>query len=218
MNRASANNNQPVIFVAVFSVVACVLRNLHSTVAADSNSIALSPPNAASATPCARTAPNIATAISMDIHTIVSHCTRLIAAVGAETACVMSAMRHRMTGHRLIHHLQHLRSASSHETSQQHRCEDKKNNVENCCVVPLDRGLDNFGVSLCWHKSHSLEDQLNDKCCGCHRSVHGSEQKYADTQAVIFSVNVQDRQHDQIGVDERQYAAEAAAAIPQHGG
>jgi len=53
---------------------------------------------------------------------------------------------------------------------------------------------------------------------GGHRRVEGHEQECGHAPAVVLAVDVEDREDDQVGEDEREHAAEADPAVPQHGG
>ena len=51
-----------------------------------------------------------------------------------------------------------------------------------------------------------------------HRNVENPNNEDGCFPAVIFSVDVDDRQHDEIGVDKGDHAAEADPAVPKHCG
>src|SRR5712664_2759590 len=61
----------------------------------------------------------------------------------------------------------------------------------------------------------SLEDELDDQARDRHRGVEGCEQEPHHLPAVVAPVDVEDRQDDQVGEDERKYAAEGDAAVPK---
>src|ERR1043166_7872772 len=66
------------------------------------------------------------------------------------------------------------------------------------------------------NESEPLKPELDDERRGCHRQVERSENEPHHSRAVVLSVNVENRQHDEIGEDERDYAAEADSAVPEH--
>src|SRR5690348_97632 len=113
--------------------------------------MALSAPKAARATLFVRIVANSATTTSTHIHATVNHWTRLIAVncegpIVAMPICLDSAMV--LISHRPVHHLEHLRASSSHKADDEHCGEDEENDVEIRRVIPLNRGLNNLGMTL----------------------------------------------------------------------
>ena len=66
-------------------------------------------------------------------------------------------------------------------------------------------------------EADELEQEVDDQPGGSHRGVEGHEQERGHTPAVVLAVDVEDRQDDQVGEDERDHAAETDPAVPQHG-
>ncbi len=72
-------------------------------------------------------------------------------------------------------------------------------------------------LPLCWDETKSPEHQLVNQRGSRHRGVERDEQESGHLQSVIFSIDVQDREHDQVSKTEGNDATETDAAIPEHG-
>src|SRR5205085_2100030 len=82
-------------------------------------------------------------------------------------------------------------------------------------VVPVHARLDDLRVPLVARQVEALEEELDDEPCGDHRRVEAPEQERGHPPAVVLAVDVEDREHDQVGEDEREDAAEADPAVPE---
>jgi len=77
--------------------------------------------------------------------------------------------------------------------------------------------LHDHRYALSRHEAHRFERKLDHEPGDHHGSIRGRKEEEHHPNAVVLAVDVQDRHHDQIREDERDDAAEADAAIPQHG-
>src|SRR6202050_3459423 len=116
------------------------------------------------------------------------------------------------------HHLEHGDAAGAGEAVAQCRGEDQEDDVQDGGVVTLDGGLDYFGVPSGRGEAEAAEDQLGEVPGGGHGGVEGGQDEQHHLGAVVLPVDHQDRHDDQVGEDERDDAAEADAAVPQHRG
>jgi hypothetical protein len=115
---------------------------------------------------------------------------------------------------RSVHHAQHRGAARFQESPDQQACENEKGNVEPRCVVPYDGSFSHPRVTLCGNETQSPEYQFDNKRRARHRRVEGDEQKSSHLQPVIFAIDVQDPENDQISKDECDQATETDAAVP----
>ena len=75
-----------------------------------------------------------------------------------------------------------------------------------------------LGVALRAREAQPLEDELHDQAGRDHGRVEGGDEEAGHPPAVVPAVDVDDRQDDQVGEDERQHAAEADPAVPEDRG
>lgn len=117
----------------------------------------------------------------------------------------------------LVHHPQHFRATGFQETPYQERSQAEEHDVEPSCVIPCDLSLDDLRRSVLRHQPGNPEDQLDDVGRSRHRGIRDTKQEQSDPQPVRSAIYIEDRQHDQIGEQERDDAAKADPAIPQDG-
>lgn len=115
-----------------------------------------------------------------------------------------------------VHHSQHLRSAGHHETDDEDYREYEKDDVHYARVVERDRRSGNCRRAMRRNESERLEEELDDECRSGHGGIERCQQKYRYPPAVVLSMDVEHRQHDQVGINEGDRSTEADAAIPQH--
>ena len=60
------------------------------------------------------------------------------------------------------------------------------------------------------------KQELDHIASSSHRDVEGDENVAHDLPSIIFAVNVQNRQNDQIGKDEADDSAKADPTMPEH--
>src|SRR5271156_3531365 len=114
------------------------------------------------------------------------------------------------------HHAHHRYSPGGDEPDDQ-RCRDnKKDDVEPGGVVPRDRSLHDRGGTLGWDEIRCAKDQFDEVPGGDHCGVKSAEQRQHHPGAVVLAVDVQDRQDQQVGVDQRDHTAEADASVAFH--
>src|SRR5258707_8726635 len=101
-----------------------------------------------------------------------------------------------------VHHAQHRGTARFQDPPNQQACESEKRDVEPGRVVPCDGGLNHARVALCRDETKSPEYQFDDQRGTRHRRIEGDKQEAGHLQSVIFAVDVQDRENNQIGEDE----------------
>ena len=98
-------------------------------------------------------------------------------------------------------------------------CEGRKGeHVEGELVVDLD-GLEDVGAGRTGggDEAEQAEQPVDGKRGGSHRDEHERGQANRERPSVVLAVDGDDREHDQVGEDERQHAGEADAARPEHG-
>src|SRR5258708_6135074 len=116
---------------------------------------------------------------------------------------------------RSVHHAQHREAAGFQEPPYQQARENEKGDVEPGRVVPSDGSLNDVSVPLCRDKTEGPEYQFDNQRRRSHRRVEGDKQEAGHPPSVVFAIDVQDRENDQIGEDERDYTTETDAAVPK---
>src|SRR5260370_4401653 len=115
-----------------------------------------------------------------------------------------------------FHHAQHRWTAGFQETPNQEASENEEGYIEPRRVVPGDGGLNHARVTLRWDETKRAEYQLDNQRGSRHRGVESDEQESGHLQSVIFAIDVQDRENDQIGKHECDRAAKTDTAAPEH--
>jgi hypothetical protein len=118
---------------------------------------------------------------------------------------------------RPVHHPQHVDAAGRDEPPHQKNREEKKSNIEPRRVIPRDGRFDDARLVLAGNKAKDAKQSFDNKGSARHRDIECDEQERGHPQPVILAVDVQNRQDEQVGQDECKHAAEADAAVPQHG-
>jgi hypothetical protein len=72
------------------------------------------------------------------------------------------------------------------------------------------------GRSGRWDQPRRTERELNNIARQSHRGIEDHKQHCRDLRAVVASVDVQDRQNDQVSEDEGHNTAEAGSSVPQY--
>src|ERR1043166_7565393 len=70
---------------------------------------------------------------------------------------------------------------------------------------------------MLWDKAEQLKQQFNDQRRARHREIKAADNKPGHFPAIVLSIDVDDRQDNQIGVNKCDHAAETDAAVPEHG-
>src|SRR5690348_8443254 len=115
------------------------------------------------------------------------------------------------------HHLEHRAAARTEETYQQRRGQQQEHDVEHRGVVPLHARVADLRVPGRRDEPEAAEQELDDVSGYDHGGVEDPEYGQHHPGAVVLPVDDQDRNDDQVGEDERDHAAEADPAVPQHG-
>src|SRR5258708_32691728 len=110
-----------------------------------------------------------------------------------------------------VHHAQHREASCFEETPNQNGREYEKDDIEPGRVVPYEGGLSHASVTLSRDLPQGAEYQFDNKRGTRHRCVERDEQEAGHLQPVILAIDVQDRETDQIGEDERDHATETDA-------
>jgi hypothetical protein len=100
---------------------------------------------------------------------------------------------------------------------QTERNKPEEDEVEHGRVVPVEARLDDLRVAEAGDQADRFEDQVDDESCEDHRRVERHPDEGGDLQPVVLAVDVEDREDDQVGGDEREHAAERDPAVPEHG-
>src|SRR6266566_2446047 len=116
----------------------------------------------------------------------------------------------------LLHVRHHLRSAGSEKSDEKKRSNGQKNDVQNSRVIETDRCFDDLSAALRRDQSQRLEKEFNQERCEDHGDIKDADNEASDFPPVILSINVYNREHEEVGINERDDAAEADAAVPKH--
>jgi hypothetical protein len=119
---------------------------------------------------------------------------------------------------RPVHHPQHVDAAGRDGPPHQKSRDEKKSNIEPRRVIPRDGRLDDARLMLAGDETKDAEQSFDNNGSDGHRDIECDEQERGHLQPVVLAVDVEDRQHDQVGEDEGDHAAEADAPVPQHRG
>lgn len=115
---------------------------------------------------------------------------------------------------RVTHHPKHSRAAGAQEPPDQTSGNQQENDVQDGRVVPLDRGCQYLGVAAGRDEVKQREEAFY-QITGYHYScVERSEQETGHSPTVIFGVDANDWEDDEICKNEADDAAETDAAIP----
>src|ERR1700730_3809988 len=123
-----------------------------------------------------------------------------------------------LTPHRPIHHPEHHRTTRLQEPPDQNGSQAQEKDVEPCRIVPSDRTLHDLRLSLRWCQPGNSEYPFNAQGSTRHRTVERDEQKPHHPPAIVLPVNVEDREHNEIGEYEGDHSPETDAAVPEHCG
>jgi hypothetical protein len=67
-----------------------------------------------------------------------------------------------------------------------------------------------------WNEMEDFEKCFDSKRCRCHGNIEDPQQECADAESIVFAVDVEDREHDEIGEKERNHPAKAYPPISEH--
>src|SRR5947199_7717355 len=115
------------------------------------------------------------------------------------------------------HFAEHVRPPGLQETDDQRRGEKQEGNVQERGVVPGERGFDDLRPPMLRNDAKRLEAELDRERGEHHRGVEDAGDRGHHLPIVVPAIDVQDRQHDQIGEEEADHAAEADAAVRETG-
>src|SRR6266536_2967710 len=118
---------------------------------------------------------------------------------------------------RPIHHFQHAHAASSDEADHQDCRQHQKDDIEHSGIVPVDTLGKSNHVTILWDDPKRRKQELDDIASGSHSDIEGHENIAHHLPSIIFAVDVQNGQNDQIGKDEADDPAEADPTPPEHG-
>ncbi len=113
-----------------------------------------------------------------------------------------------------IHHAKHGYSARPDKPNHQDGSQEQKDDIQNTRVVPLYPLSDRCNIPIRGNETKRLEKKLDHVACCCHGHVERQQNKAHDAPAVIFAINIQYGQDDQIGKDKADHATKANAAPP----
>lgn len=116
------------------------------------------------------------------------------------------------------YHLQHSRSARAEKADHQHGSNEQEDDVEHGGIIPLHPFSDPGHIAVLWDNPQCREQELNHIACCGHRHIEGDENIAHDLLAVVFAVDVQDWQDDQVGKNEAHHTSKANPTAPQNRG
>ena len=114
-----------------------------------------------------------------------------------------------------IHHTQHLRSSCFKEPDQQQCCYDQKHDVKHGSVIETDRSLDHLRAPLLGNQPQTLEEKFNHQSRRRHRNVERAKYESGHLPPVILTIDIENGNYDQVGIDESNHATKANATVPQ---
>src|SRR5579859_5891286 len=124
-------------------------------------------------------------------------------------------MIHLMGRH--THHFQHGGAARSEEADHEYGGDEQEDNVEHGGVVPLDAASQGDDIAVLWNDPQGLKQEFDHIASSCHGDIEGQQNIAHNLPAIVFAIDVQDWQDDQIGKDEADNSTKANPAPPQHG-
>jgi len=101
----------------------------------------------------------------------------------------------------LVHHSQHRQPACPDKAPDKYRRQREEDDVQHGRLVEVHPGHLDLRVGPCSRQPETLEEELDDQAGGGHRGVEADEQEAGHAPAVVLAVDVDDRQHDQVGED-----------------
>src|SRR5215471_16912429 len=113
-----------------------------------------------------------------------------------------------------IHLAQHGYATSPDKPHHQDGSQEQKEDIEHTGVAPLYPLRDRHHSAVLWNDAQCLEKKLDHVACCCHRYVECHKNITHDAPAVIFAVNIQNRQDDQVSKNETDDAAKTNPAPP----
>src|SRR5258707_11904230 len=116
------------------------------------------------------------------------------------------------------HHFQHGGSARAEKPDYQYSSDNQEDNIEHGGIVPLHAFADCGHVAVLWDNPQRGKQELDHIAGSSHCHIECHENVTHDLPSVVFAVDVQDRQNDQICKDEADHTAKANSTAPQHGG
>src|ERR1051326_8568136 len=112
------------------------------------------------------------------------------------------------------HHLQHCGTSCAQEADDQYSSNDQEKDIEHRRIVPLHSFRDGDHVPVLWDDPKRRKEELDNIARSGHRHIEGDQNIAHDLPAIIFAVDVQKRQNDQISKNEADHATEAYAPFP----
>src|SRR5579884_1850138 len=132
----------------------------------------------------------------------------------ASKSNVLSEVSHFSGG--MVHHAYHRQAAAAYEADYHPSGQDEKKDIKDGCVVPLYALGNGDDVAVLWHKAQRLEEDFDDIARQYHRDVECHQNVAHNLPAIVFAVDVEDGQDNQIGKDEADNASETDAAAPEN--
>src|SRR5207249_10738490 len=108
-----------------------------------------------------------------------------------------------------------LRPSCSEESNEKKPRNGQKNDVLNGRVIEADRHFDDLSASLRRDHPEKVKKEFDQQCSNDHCDIKTGDNKAGDFPAVILPVDIDDREDDQVGINERDDAAETDAAVPK---
>ena len=115
------------------------------------------------------------------------------------------------------HHAQHLWTSGVQKAPSEQCGHHQKDDIEPGRVVPTNGFLGEMEGPFVGNEMQKTEYELDcQRRCG-HGKIKGESQECRHLQSVVFAIDIENGQYDEIGEEEGDHAAEADAAAPQHG-
>src|SRR5437667_12594896 len=96
---------------------------------------------------------------------------------------------------------QHLGSAGFKKSNHEEGGEREEKNVQHGRVIETDRCLDDLRAALRRNQPEQLKEKLDQQRGKSHGNIKNGDDEARDFPAVILAVDIDDWQHDEIGVN-----------------
>ncbi len=112
---------------------------------------------------------------------------------------------------RLAHHPHHCYATGPYKVHDEKRGEEQEQDIQNRCVIPLYALCDSDNIAVLRNNSQGGKQEFDDISSGGHRNIECQQDKAHHLPSIVFAIDIQNRQDDEIGKDEADDATEADA-------
>src|SRR5579875_1903029 len=115
-----------------------------------------------------------------------------------------------------VHHAQHGQATCTDEADHKDGGENKEENVEDGGIVPVYAPGNGNDVAMLWNDAEGREQEFDNVACCRHGDVKREQDVAHNLPAVVFAIDVENGQDNQVGEDKADHTAKADAAAPEH--